>query len=466
MTVQLTGPGPTRRALPTPTLAAIGGAIAVVELAALVLSWDRNDWHPIVLLAVLSVATVLGEFRPIEVRGVQTSTTGFVSVLPMVLLGPGPAVFTGLLAVATDSMRRRPSTYDVVANVLTYVALALFGGIVFEALDSAGAIPSPGALALAVFVLGLITDVLCFGLVALSRFLKAAGSMPKVLVGAYGPIAAFHVVISALVGAAAFAYVEIGLGALLALLVVIRVSETLLRAVAAADARASEIQELADERTLFLTQSLVAEEHERDRLASHLHDEALQLLAAASQDLQEALEGSAVGLERGFTNVNAAMAELRRTLTHFHPAAVAAEGLRPAFETLTRQLCRRSEAIVDVPDGLTVADPSLVYTIGRELIANAGKHARANTVRVSIEADGSMLRLIVEDDGQGFDPDAVPAAGHVGLLLTEHRVSAAGGRLSFVSTPGDGTRAEVCLPRASAAGRPTSGSLERPRARR
>jgi two-component system, NarL family, sensor kinase len=94
-----------------------------------------------------------------------------------------------------------------------------------------------------------------------------------------------------------------------------------------------------------------------------------------------------------------------------------------------------------------VSDPALVYTVARELLANVAKHAEARNVRVSAEASGAELVLDVTDDGVGFSPGRIPNTGHVGLLLTEHRVSAAGGRLTMRSAPGEGTTVEVVLPR-------------------
>jgi signal transduction histidine kinase len=440
----------TRRAVPTARVIATFAAIGALEVAAIALTWDASDWRPVSLFVVLAAGCALGEWWPIEVRGVQTSTSGFILVLPMALLGPGPAAAIGLLTVAVDSHRRRPTPAQMLVNALCYVGFTLVGAAVFDVLESAGALASPTGLAVFVFAVALIVDVVSFLMIAAWERVDAARSIAKILRGTYGPIGAYHVVLSTLVAAAAYAYVEVGLAALVSFLLVMRVSDVLLRAVASADARAAEIEELAAQRAIFLTQSLVAEEHERRKLAGHLHDEALQLLAAAGQDLEEAAEGDAAALDRGRRNVHGAVDEMRRTLTHFHPMSVTNDGLQAALETLTRQLCRRSEPVVEVAARVAVSDPTLLYTVARELIGNAAKHAGARRIRVILERERDAVRLVVDDDGTGFDVEDLPEAGHIGLLLTRHRVEAAGGKFSLSSAAGSGTTATVELPAALA----------------
>jgi signal transduction histidine kinase len=429
-------------------LLAVGVAVVLaVDVVVLVLSWDSSHWSPLTLVLVMAIAIAIGELSPINVRGVQTSTTGYLLVIPMTLLGPAPSTAISLLMVAVDTARRRPLPLDALSNAAIYASISLACSLAVEALASAGTLSSSGALAVFALILGITTDVISFCLVALWQRVTGRGSILATLRGAFGPIAAFHVVLATLVAGATYVYVEVGLGALLAVLVVIRVSEVLLQTVAQSDARAAEVQSLAAQRTLFLTQSLVAEEHERERLASHLHDEALQLLAVARQEIEEAVEGDPDALGRARSHVQDAIDEMRRTLTHFHPVAIAADGLGPALQVLARQLCRRADVEVDVPADLRVSDPALVYTVARELLANVAKHAEARNVRVSAEASGAELVLDVTDDGVGFSPGRIPNTGHVGLLLTEHRVSAAGGRLTMRSAPGEGTTVEVVLPR-------------------
>ena len=83
------------------------------------------------------------------------------------------------------------------------------------------------------------------------------------------------------------------------------------------------------------------------------------------------------------------------------------------------------------------------YYVVSESLANVAKHARATNVRVTLDQEAAALRLVVADDGRGFDPTSV--AGRGGLSNIGDRVSAAGGRLTVAST-GQGTTVTIDLP--------------------
>ena len=96
--------------------------------------------------------------------------------------------------------------------------------------------------------------------------------------------------------------------------------------------------------------------------------------------------------------------------------------------------------------GVPSAVEGALVRIVQEAITNAGRHGRASEVHVEL-SNGDCLRLVVADDGVGFDPAAVrPDGVHFGLLGMRERVEALGGRLEIASRPGDGTRIEVALP--------------------
>ena len=80
-------------------------------------------------------------------------------------------------------------------------------------------------------------------------------------------------------------------------------------------------------------------------------------------------------------------------------------------------------------------------------MTNIVKHADARIVRVRLSRSASGVKLVVQDDGKGFDPDDVRAGG-VGLIGMRERMALLGGRLTIESTEGAGTllTAEVPLP--------------------
>lgn len=96
---------------------------------------------------------------------------------------------------------------------------------------------------------------------------------------------------------------------------------------------------------------------------------------------------------------------------------------------------------ISVPAGTQEA----LLRVTREAIINAIRHGGATTVKVDLRRD-SGVRLVVSDDGAGFDvAQAAAAPGRMGLRSMEARVRAAGGRLVIDSEPGRGTRVDVSI---------------------
>jgi PAS domain S-box-containing protein len=103
---------------------------------------------------------------------------------------------------------------------------------------------------------------------------------------------------------------------------------------------------------------------------------------------------------------------------------------------------------VDVPDDLPVLSPDValgIYRIAQEAVLNAVRHADTHAVRVGIRDEPTGIRLLVADDGRGFDTRAT-ASRSLGLLGMEQRALAVGGTLEIDSAPGRGTRVVFTCP--------------------
>jgi signal transduction histidine kinase len=88
-----------------------------------------------------------------------------------------------------------------------------------------------------------------------------------------------------------------------------------------------------------------------------------------------------------------------------------------------------------------------VYRLAQEALNNVAKHARAGHVDVVLERDAEHVSLIIEDDGVGFDPSNVEAAGSgLGLIGIRERAALIGGHLEIESAPGRGTTIIVRAP--------------------
>jgi signal transduction histidine kinase len=87
-----------------------------------------------------------------------------------------------------------------------------------------------------------------------------------------------------------------------------------------------------------------------------------------------------------------------------------------------------------------------IFLIAKEALTNALRHARGQLVFVQVKTDGNNFKLIITDDGKGFDVNSPTAAGqHNGLENMRRRAEAVGGQLSVTSEPDKGTRMEFSV---------------------
>ncbi|MBV8081240.1 MAG: GAF domain-containing protein [Actinobacteria bacterium] len=214
--------------------------------------------------------------------------------------------------------------------------------------------------------------------------------------------------------------------------------------------RAAIALELADRVGREAVRALLqGQETERARLARELHDETGQALASILLGLK-ALERD-VGEEplvQLRELVASALGDVRRLTVELRPPALDDFGLQAALERLTTVLEERS----GVQTELNVAASSLppivetaLYRIVQEALTNVVKHAHARSVSVVVAQGPSSVRCVIEDDGQGFSPDAV-REGALGLVGMRERLHLLGGRLEIQATPGRGTTLVAELP--------------------
>jgi two-component system NarL family sensor kinase len=211
---------------------------------------------------------------------------------------------------------------------------------------------------------------------------------------------------------------------------------------------------LADHRAQLVSQVMHTEQREREALATFLHDTALQSVLAARQDVEDAQSGSDPdALARAHTTLTEATRQLRAGVTELHPEVLKHGGLVKALHTLRAQGERRARVTIEVDTCAYVSDQydALLYTVARELLTNAIKHAQAQriTLRLSQNSDGTQLE--VTDNGVGVTRHAMMHAveqGHIGLASHRIRVEAVGGRFDIGpnTSAGSGTRALVTIP--------------------
>ena len=210
---------------------------------------------------------------------------------------------------------------------------------------------------------------------------------------------------------------------------------------------------LADSRSRLLADALNAEQRERKALAEGLHDHAVQNVLSAMHELEEAAEDRPhPALDRAEHALTETVQDLRDAIFELHPYVLDEAGLDAAIRAMAMRAAERAgvRLWLDVQRGAAGRNDQLLFSAARELVVNVVQHSRADTVSVALRPDGADVLLVVEDDGVGLDSESLGrrlADGHIGLASQRARIESAGGRLSVVSRPGVGTRAEVRLPR-------------------
>lgn len=158
--------------------------------------------------------------------------------------------------------------------------------------------------------------------------------------------------------------------------------------------------------------------------------------------------------------VDRAIATMRELLRGLRPASLD-EGLAPALDALSRDLCRRHgfECRLDlggVPE-LSEESAAALFGIVQEALENAARHAGVAEADLSIRRLGDEWELVVRDAGRGFQPDSVGGQAY-GLQVMKARASLLGGELLIDSRAGQGTAVMLNFPAAPANPNPSDPS--------
>jgi PAS domain S-box-containing protein len=207
-----------------------------------------------------------------------------------------------------------------------------------------------------------------------------------------------------------------------------------------------------------------AQEAERKRLALELHDQVGQNLTAlglnlniiraelpggmsATSAIQARLEDSLALVEQTTERIRDVMADLR-------PPVLDDYGLVAGLDWYGQRFARRLGLTVTVhghepTPRLPAPLENALFRIAQEALTNAAKHAQASEVRLTVEMEGEIIRLIVADNGTGFEVthlDEPAERQSWGLMGMAEQAEAVGGHCRIESGPGQGTRVIVEAP--------------------
>jgi signal transduction histidine kinase len=216
------------------------------------------------------------------------------------------------------------------------------------------------------------------------------------------------------------------------------------------------------ERVADLSRRVVsAQEEERHRLAMELHDRTAANLAAISLNLKYFAMSIPASdpdtlhlLQENSELLSETVVTIRGFCSDLRPVLLDYAGLTAAIRAAAAQFESRTgiRAEVDDKGPATRCDPdieSATFRIVQEALLNCAKHSGAAKVTIRMVVRGDRLHLEIQDDGKGFDLDALGTRSQVpghGLLNMRDRAALVGGELRIDSSPGKGTRIQLDLP--------------------
>ncbi|MGX9417545.1 cache domain-containing protein [Vibrio sp. RC27] len=217
---------------------------------------------------------------------------------------------------------------------------------------------------------------------------------------------------------------------------------------------------LADRNLIELVNKTMSfQEDEKKHLARELHDGINQLLVSSKCHLELlknqmkhlSLDGSLCHhFDKSQSSLSTAINEVRRISHNLRPSALDDLGLEAALTTLLKDFNSHTEieveTLFDTEEGKLKSEvATTLYRVTQESLTNIEKHAKASKITVILQQMGTMLQLIIRDDGIGFQATDASVKKGIGLRNMRERVEFMGGEFELSSEPKFGTEITVLL---------------------
>jgi two-component system, NarL family, sensor histidine kinase DegS len=217
---------------------------------------------------------------------------------------------------------------------------------------------------------------------------------------------------------------------------------------------------LSPDNKQVISQVIQAQEDERLWVSRQLHDGPAQTmtnLVLRAEICERLIDMDVTRAKSELSGlksvVNTTLQDTRRFIFDLRPMILDDLGLEPTLRRYVQQFTDKFKVEVGVSiNGMNGRLPSqlevAIFRIVQEALMNVAKHAHANHAQITIEVNGDVIVVNVEDDGTGFNADdpRINDPKFRGLTTMRQRVEMFGGQLNLDTTPGKGTRVLVNLP--------------------
>ncbi|HSU29000.1 MAG TPA: PAS domain S-box protein [Chitinophagaceae bacterium] len=213
------------------------------------------------------------------------------------------------------------------------------------------------------------------------------------------------------------------------------------------------IQEEIQKQKQLSQSSIAVQEAERNNISKELHDNVNQILMSAKMFMQTAQKNPDQAhdlLQKAIEYQGMALEEIRKISKSLNTSLIKTVGLKESVLDIVYNMKMLKNLDVqfsfpdDLEDNLSNDQKLMVYRIIQEQTSNIIKYAEAKVVQLLMEEENGMIRLLINDDGKGFDVEKKGKG--IGFVNIFSRADAYNGTITILSSPGEGCTLELYFP--------------------
>ncbi|MDJ0614599.1 MAG: cache domain-containing protein [Rhizobiaceae bacterium] len=218
-------------------------------------------------------------------------------------------------------------------------------------------------------------------------------------------------------------------------------------------------QKFADSRLKELAREIVdAQENERKRVSTELHDGISQLLVSASYSLDLANENAKRSpkvrepIQKSMKTISTAISEIRRISMALRPSVLDDMGLASAIKSLSSDFEAQTSismntAVEHIGTRLDEREKTTLYRVAQEALANIAKHSSAKNATIKLEKQENGVQLSISDDGVGFENSKNNSKQRgMGFRNIRERLESHGGTFELKTRKTGGTKLDIFIP--------------------